>query len=170
MFLLNVSGAIDQKVGGIEQKVGGIEQKIEQLEAQQAKFQQDISSTLQAILAASQMTDSERTAAEETRRVLSVWRAALTAGSHVANVDGCGVVTHGPDKDGHVKTRQLDGSERGPIHISKLLQPKETHTQALTGVELLGGAKFRPSGWANHYPGWSKKKEPPANSEPEPEP
>ena len=41
------------------------------LETQQAetlaKFQQDIRATLQAILAASQMTDSERAAAEENR-------------------------------------------------------------------------------------------------------
>ena len=47
---------------------GAIGRKVEQLEAQQTKFQQDISATLQAILAASQMTDIERAAAEETRR------------------------------------------------------------------------------------------------------
>jgi hypothetical protein len=42
--------------------------RIEQLEAQHAKFQQDISATLHAILAASQMRDGERTMAEEQRR------------------------------------------------------------------------------------------------------
>ena len=44
---------------------GSIEEKLEQLETQQAKFQQDISATLQAILVASQMTDSERAGASK---------------------------------------------------------------------------------------------------------
>ena len=77
-----VAGGVEQKIEQLsndqgaaqkqtQDRISGIEQKIERLETQQAetlaKFQQDIRATLQAILAASQMTDSERAAAEENR-------------------------------------------------------------------------------------------------------
>jgi hypothetical protein len=54
--------------GGIEQSIKAVEQKVEQQAETLAKFQQDISATLQEILAACQTTEGVRTATEEKRR------------------------------------------------------------------------------------------------------
>jgi hypothetical protein len=68
-------GSTAVQAGGINRSIKAVEQQVERLEAQQgqqaetlAKFQQDISATLQEILAACQTTEGARTAAEEKRR------------------------------------------------------------------------------------------------------
>jgi hypothetical protein len=63
---------IDKLCGSTERSIRAVEQTIEQLESQQAKFQENVMLTLQAILGASQMSDVERSSAKDARRTSAI--------------------------------------------------------------------------------------------------